>query len=149
MNIETRVENLVKRFSQYKDWEDRYRELIKIGKEQEDLAEEFQIEKFQIKGCQSKVWLKPEYREGRVFFTASSDAVLVKGIVGILVEAYSDSTPDEVIAFKDDFLQAIGITDHLSMNRTNGLANMLKQIKMYGLVFKSLADKGIKDANNF
>jgi cysteine desulfuration protein SufE len=149
MSIESRVSHLVERFNQYNDWEDRYKELIKIGKSLEDLPIEFQVEKFQIKGCQSKVWLKPKYENGEVQFLASSDAILVKGIVGLLVEAYSGSTPDEIISYKDDFLRDIGITDHLSMNRTNGLASMLKQIKMYGIVFKSLSDKGIKDANNF
>ena len=149
MSIENRVVGLVERFNQYNDWEDRYKELIKIGKNLDDLPVEFQVEKFQIKGCQSKVWLRPQYKNGVVEFFATSDAVLVKGIVGLLVEAYSHATPDEIISYKDDFLKDIGITDHLSMNRTNGLASMLKQIKMYGIVFKSLADKGIKDANNF
>ncbi|MFT6631961.1 MAG: cysteine desulfuration protein SufE [Bacteriovoracaceae bacterium] len=149
MSIENRVIGLVERFNQYNDWEDRYKELIKIGKNLDDLPVEFQIEKFQIKGCQSKVWLRPQYKNGVVEFFATSDAILVKGIVGLLVEAYSHATPDEIISYKDDFLKDIGITDHLSMNRTNGLASMLKQIKMYGIVFKSLADKGIKDANNF
>lgn len=148
MSIESRVKTLVERFNQYSDWEDRYKELIKIGKNLGELPLEDQIEKFQIKGCQSKVWLKPNYSDGKIHFVATSDAVLVKGIVGLLVEAYSGSSPDEVISYKDDFLKDIGITDHLSMNRTNGLASMLKQIKMYGIVYKSLLDKGIKDAPN-
>ncbi len=143
MSIDSRIEEIVDRFTQYTDWEDRYKELIKIGKELSGFDPKDQTEKFQIKGCQSQVWLKPTYRDGIVYFTADSDAILVKGIVGLLTQVYSGSTPVEIMAHKDDFLKRIGITAHLSMNRTNGLASMLKQIQMYAFVYKTLADKGI------
>ena len=147
MGIKLKADSVVDRFSQYNDWEDRYKELIKIGKSLPELSPEYQIEKFQVKGCQSLVWLKPEFKEGKVKFYGYSDAVLVKGIVGLLVDVYSGFRPDEILAYQDDFLKKIGITEHLSMNRTNGLASMLKQIKMYAMAFKSLADKGIENAD--
>jgi cysteine desulfuration protein SufE len=149
MSIELRIKSIVDRFCQYEDWEDRYKELIKIGKNLKELEEEFQVEKFQIKGCQSQVWLKPEFKDGQVWFKASSDAILVKGIIGILVHVYSDSKPEEILGQDGDFLKEIGITEHLSMNRTNGLASMFKQIQMYAFVFKSMADKGVLNADNF
>jgi cysteine desulfuration protein SufE len=148
MNLRNRVSAIVDRFSQFDDWEDRYKEIIKIGKNLSELDDGDKIEKFQVKGCQSQVWLKPSFENGIVNYFGDSDAILVKGIVGVLIEAYSGSTPNEILEYQDDFLKSIGITDHLSMNRTNGLASMLKQIKMYAVVYKSLADKGIKDAPN-
>ena len=141
--INKRIEDLISLFNKHNDWEDKYRELIKVGKDLPELEQEYQIEKYKIKGCQSQVWLYPEYKDGIVYFKAWSDAVLVKGIIGLLVKAYSESSPEEIMETKHDFLSQIGITDHLSMNRTNGLASMIKQIQMYAFVFKSLKDKGV------
>lgn len=137
------LKDLVEQFTQHSDWEDRYRVLVKMGKAMGELGEEFKIDKYKIKGCQSQVWLVPELRDGKIIFRADSDAMLVKGIVALLVKAYSGLTPAEVLERKPDFLKEIGITEHLSMNRTNGLANMVKQIHMYGIAFKSLTEKGI------
>jgi cysteine desulfuration protein SufE len=132
-----RTERVKQRFLQFSDWEDRYKELILIGRSLQDFPEDKREDKFKVKGCQSQVWLVPEFKDGRVYFHADSDAVLVKGIVGLLTEVYSDATPDEILATKPDFLKEVGITEHLSMNRSNGLAAMMKQIQMYALVFKS------------
>lgn len=148
MTIEDKIDQLEASFNQYSDWEDRYKELIKIGKNLDDISDELKVEKFIIKGCQSQVWLVPELKDGQVNFIASSDAILVKGIIGILVNIYSGSKPEEIMEHKGDFLKKIGITEHLSMNRTNGLASMVKQIQMYAFVYKSLVDKGIMNANN-
>jgi cysteine desulfuration protein SufE len=134
-----RVSQVKARFLQFKDWEDRYKELINLGKQLPSYPEEKREEKFKVKGCQSQVWLCPEFKEGRVYFHADSDAVLVKGIVGVLVSVYSDSTPDEILSTSPDFLKEVGITEHLSMNRSNGLAAMMKQIQMYAVVFKSMS----------
>lgn len=139
----TKITALVERFNQYSDWEDRYREMVKMGKAMPELDEKFKSEKYRVKGCQSQVWLVPELKDGKVFFMADSDAMLVKGIAALLVEAYSGLAPDEVCSQRPDFLKEIGITEHLSMNRTNGLANMVKQIQMYGIAYKSLTDKGV------
>ncbi|MBC77619.1 MAG: Fe-S metabolism protein SufE [Halobacteriovoraceae bacterium] len=137
------VEQIIERFNQYSDWEDRYRELIKTGKSLNELDESQKIDKFKVRGCQSQVWLVPELKDGKVLFKADSDAVLVKGIVALLVEAYSGLTPEEITSQDTGFLKEIGITEHLSMNRTNGLANMVKQIKMYAIAFQSLIAKGV------
>jgi cysteine desulfuration protein SufE len=136
--MQARISQIKSRFLQYQDWEDRYKELIHLGRELNQYPEDKREEKYKVKGCQSQVWLYPEFRDGRVFFSADSDAVLVKGIVGLLVNVYSDATPEDILATKPDFLREVGITEHLSMNRSNGLAAMMKQMQMYALVFKSM-----------
>jgi cysteine desulfuration protein SufE len=146
MEIDKRIETVKERFNKFDNWEDKYREVIKFGKNLEELSTDEQQEKFKVKGCQSQVWLKPSFKSGIIHFKAASDAVLVRGIIAIIVEVYSGSKPEEIIAAKAGFLQDIGISEHLSMNRTNGLASMIKQVQMYAMIFKSLADKGILDA---
>lgn len=136
--MQERINQVKERFLQYKDWEDRYKELIKIGRDLSLYPDEKRDEKYKVKGCQSQVWLYPDFKDGRVYFSADSDAVLVKGIVGLLVSVYSDATPEEILSIKPDFLKEVGITEHLSMNRSNGLAAMMKQMQMYALVFKSM-----------
>lgn len=126
------------RFLRLPDWEDRYKELIQMGKALPSYPEDKREEKYKVKGCQSQVWLYPEFKDGRIFFHADSDALLVKGIVAILLSVYSDATPDEILLTKPDFLKEVGITEHLSMNRSSGLAAMMKQIQMYAVVFKSM-----------
>lgn len=137
-DMNERIAQIQARFTAFSDWEDRYKELIQVGKEMPAFPEEQRLEKFKVKGCQSQVWLYPQFVEGRVRFVADSDALLVKGIVGLLVHVYDGATPTEILSDKGDFLKAIGITEHLSMNRTNGLASMMKQIQMYALVYKSM-----------
>lgn len=138
MSMQERIDRIKERFLQYKNWEDRYKELIHLGKELETYPEDKREDKYKVKGCQSQVWLYPEFKDGRVFFYGDSDAMLVKGIVGLLVSVYSNATPDEIIATKPEFLKEVGITEHLSMNRSNGLAAMMKQMQMYALVLKSM-----------
>lgn len=133
-----RTTQIKNRFLKYGDWEDRYKELIQLGRALPPFPEDKREEKYKVKGCQSQVWLYPEFKEGRVYFHADSDAVLVKGIVALLTSVYSDATPDEILSTKPEFLKEVGITEHLSMNRSNGLASMMKQIQMYALVFKSM-----------
>jgi cysteine desulfuration protein SufE len=141
MSVGERTTRVIERFKAVGDWEERYKELIQIGKHLAPYPEEQRLEKFKVKGCQSQVWLYPELKEKKVFFHADSDALLVKGIVGLLTEVYSGCSPQEILETPADFLKEIGITEHLSMNRTNGLASMLKQIQMYALVYKSLGEK--------
>ena len=136
--MQDRIDLIKARFTQYNDWEDRYKELINLGRELGTYPEDRRDEKYKVKGCQSQVWLYPEFKDGKVFFHGDSDAVLVKGIVALLVSVYSDATPDEILGTKPDFLKEVGITEHLSMNRSNGLASMMKQMQMYALVFKSM-----------
>jgi cysteine desulfuration protein SufE len=138
VNIQKKIDEIKGRFLAYESWEDRYRELIVIGRDLNLYPEDKREDKFKVKGCQSQVWLYPEWREGKIYFFADSDAVLVKGIIGLLVSVYSGATPEEILATPADFLKEVGITEHLSMNRSNGLASMMKQIQMYAVVFKSL-----------
>lgn len=147
MGITEKIQDVTTRFGSFDQWEDRYREIIKIGKHLTGLEESDRQEKYRIKGCQSQVWLKPQLKSGKVIFYGDSDAVLVKGIVGLLIEVYSDATPKEILANGPEFLKNIGITEHLSMNRTNGLASMVKQIQMYAVAFDALINKGVNDAN--
>ncbi|HLW56622.1 MAG TPA: SufE family protein [Bacteriovoracaceae bacterium] len=135
--MQERINKIKERFLQFSDWEDRYKELIQLGKSLDSYPEDKREDKYKVKGCQSQVWLYPEFRDGRVYFYGDSDAVLVKGIVGLLLSVYSDATPAEILATKPDFLKEVGITEHLSMNRSNGLASMMKQIQMYALVLQS------------
>ena len=149
MTIIDRINAVSERFDRHSHWEDKYKELIDFGKTLDELPEVDCTEKFKVKGCQSQVWLKPHYHDGVVDFKANSDAVLVKGIVALITNVYSGATPNEIIETKPTFLKDLGITEHLSMNRTNGLASMLKQVQMYGVVFKSLLDKGVQSADPF
>jgi cysteine desulfuration protein SufE len=136
--MEERTTRIKERFLRFKDWEDRYRELIQLGRDLPAYPEERREDKFKVKGCQSQVWLYPEFKDGKVYFLADSDAVLVKGIVGLLTSVYSDATPEEILTTAPEFLKEVGIQEHLSMNRSNGLAAMMKQIQMYALVYKSM-----------
>ena len=149
MDINQRIKSVKERFDKFNDWEDKYREIIKFGKELDQLEEDYCIDKFKIKGCQSQVWLKPTYSDGQVIFRAASDAILVQGIIAVIVNVYSNSKPSEIMETSPDFLKEIGISEHLSLNRTNGLASMIKQVQMYAFVFKSLYDKGVMSADNF
>ncbi|HXH75260.1 MAG TPA: SufE family protein [Bacteriovoracaceae bacterium] len=133
-----RTNQIKDRFLKFSDWEDRYKELIHLGRTLDAYPEDKREEKYKVKGCQSQVWLYPEFKDGRVYFHGDSDAMLVKGIVGLLVNVYSDATPDEILNTKPEFLKEVGITEHLSMNRSSGLASMMKQIQMYALVYKSM-----------
>ncbi len=137
MSIGDRINQLVSEFDGIEEWEDRYKHIIILGKSLPQICEEGQGDQYKIKGCQSQVWLYPELKEGAIFFQADSDAAIVKGIVGMLVKVYSGSTPDEILTTKPDFLEKIGIREHLSMSRANGLSSMLKQIQLYAYAFKA------------
>ncbi len=141
LNIEQKIETIQNKFSNFSNWEDKYRQLILLGKELPEMGEEHKNEKFRVKGCQSQVWVYPELKENHLFFQADSDALIVKGIVKLLVDVYSGETPEVIMNHKPDFLKELGISDHLSMNRTNGLASIVKSMKMYALAFNTLVKK--------
>ena len=143
MKINERAQKLVEHFKQFNDWEDAYREIINIGKNSSGLADEEKVEKYLVKGCQSQVWLIPIYKEGVVNFKTDSYAFIVKGIAQVLEDVFSGHQPSEILKFDRDFLKEMGIKDHLSLNRTNGLAQMNKQIKMYAVAYEGLFQKGI------
>lgn len=139
MKIERRIQNMVERFGQVSGWENKYKLVIELGKELPDLDQELKIDKFKVKGCTSQVWLIPSFENGKVKFLADSDSVLVKGIIALLLNIYSDSSPDEIISTKADFLKEIGLMENLTMNRSNGLTSMIKQIQLYAFAYQALA----------
>jgi len=149
VEIAAKIDHLVQKYKDMNSWEDRYKSIIQDGKKMDSLDQEYLLDKYKVNGCQSQVWLIPSLESGKVYFKADSDAMLVKGIIHLLVSVYSGSTPQEIMETKADFLKQIGITEHLSMNRSNGLASMVKQIQMYAIAFKSLTDKGINDVDKF
>ena len=144
MEISKRVEHLVSNFNQFSDWEEKYKHIISLGKELKPMKEEYRIEENKVKGCQSQVWLFPEVIEGKINFQADSDASIVKGIISLLLKVYSDSTPDEILATPPAFLKEIGLSEHLSMSRANGLNSMMKQISLYALAIKTKIEMGLE-----
>jgi cysteine desulfuration protein SufE len=143
MEITKRVDALKDEFSKLGDWEDRYKHIIELGKTLAPMAQEHKTEANKVKGCQSQVWLHAELEGDKIIFTADSDASIVKGIVAVLVRVYTNSTPTEVMATKPDFLDEIGLRQHLSMSRANGLSSMLKQISMYAVAFDAKLKMGL------
>lgn len=135
--INERVEKLKQDFQSFTQWEDRYKHLIELGKKMAPMDEQFKTAENLVKGCQSQVWLHAELNNGKVLFSADSDASITKGIVALLVYVYSDSTPDEILSTKPTFLEDIGLREHLSMSRANGLTSMVKQISFYAMAFKA------------
>ena len=130
-------DEIIAEFCDFDDWLDRYQLLIDLGSEQEPLPVEYKTDNNLIGGCQSRVWLQADYVEGKVHFRAESDALIVKGIVSLLIKVYSDRTPDEILDNEPYFVEAIGLKEHLSPTRSNGLVAMIKQMKLYALAFKA------------
>lgn len=130
---------IVGEFAAIEDWRDRYRHIIELGRQLPDLPEELRNDKFKVKGCQSQVWLLPSLEDGKVVYRADSDAAIVKGLVAIVLRVFSGHSPDEILASKPDFVDQIGLSEHLSQTRANGLSAMLKQIQMYALAMKAVA----------
>ena len=130
-------DNIIDEFSGFDDWLDRYQLLIDLGGEQEPLADEYKTDNNLIEGCQSRVWLHADLVDGKVEFRAESDALIVKGIVALLMKVYSGRTPDEILENDPYFVEAIGLKEHLSPTRGNGLVAMIKQMKLYALAFKA------------
>lgn len=130
-------EALIEEFELFDDWMDKYNYIIELGKELPMIDEQYKTQEFLIDGCQSQVWLHADYRDGKVFFTADSDAIITKGIVNLLIRVLSERTPQEIIDNDLHYLDAIGLKEHLSPTRSNGLASMIKQIKLYAVAFKA------------
>jgi cysteine desulfuration protein SufE len=133
-------EEIIEDFSLFDTWEEKYEYIIDLGKKLPLLEEHHKVEENRIKGCQSTVWLVAEYSDGRVFFKAESDAVIVKGLVSMLIRVLSGHTPDEIINAKLDFIKEIGMMTHLAQTRSNGLLAMIRQMKNYALAYKSIRD---------
>lgn len=137
MTIQETQEEIVDEFSMFDDWMQRYEYIIELGKSLPLIDEQYKTEENIIKGCQSKVWVYAEEKDGDVIFTADSDAILTKGIIAILIRAFSNHSPQEILEASTDFIDEIGLKEHLSPTRANGLVSMIKQIKLYALAFQS------------
>ena len=135
MKIKDIQEEIVDEFSMFDDWMQRYEYIIDLGKNLPLIKEEFKTDNNLIKGCQSKVWLQGEQNSDTVVFTADSDAILTKGIIAILIRVFSNQSPQDIIAADMEFIDQIGLKEHLSPTRANGLVSMIKNIKMYALAF--------------
>ena len=136
-SIKEKQEEIIEEFSAFDDWMDRYQLLIDLGSEQEPLDEQYKTDSNLIEGCQSRVWLQADFVDGKVVFRAESDALIVKGIVSLLVKVYSGHTPQEILDNEPYFVEAIGLREHLSPTRSNGLVAMIKQMRLYALAFKT------------
>ena len=130
-------DEVIEEFSDFEDWMDKYQLLIDLGNEQEPLAPEYKNDQNLIDGCKSRVWLQADLVDGKVEFQAESDALIVKGIIALLIKVVSGHTPDEILDNDLYFIEAIGLKDHLSPTRSNGLLAMVKQMRMYALAFKA------------
>ena len=140
-SIKEKQDEIIEEFSSFDDWMDRYQLLIDMGSEQAPLEDEYKTESNLIEGCQSRVWLQADLVDGKVFYRAESDALIVKGIVSLLLRVYSGHTPQEIQESEPYFVEAIGLREHLSPTRSNGLVAMIKQMKLYALAFKTKMDK--------
>ena len=130
-------EELIQEFEMFDDWMDKYNYIIELGKELPIIDPQYKTEEYLISGCQSQVWLHPDWRDGRIFLTADSDAIITKGIVNLLVRVLSGRTPQEILDNDLSYLDAIGLKNHLSPTRSNGLASMIRQIKLYALAYSA------------
>ena len=137
MNIKEIQNEIVDEFSMFDDWMERYEYIIELGKGLPIIEEQYKTEDNIIKGCQSKVWVHAEEKDGKVIFSADSDAILTKGIIAILIRAFSNQTPAAILEANTDFVDEIGLKEHLSATRANGLVSMIKKIKMYALAFEA------------
>jgi cysteine desulfuration protein SufE len=136
-NYKDNAQQIISEFEMFSDWMDKYNYIIELGKSIPLIDEKYKTENYLISGCQSQVWLFAEYKDGRVFFTADSDAIITKGIVNILIRVMSGLPTEEIINADLEFIDKTGLREHLSPTRSNGLNAMIKQMKLYALVFKT------------
>ena len=137
MNIQAIQEEIIDEFSMFDDWDERFQYVIDLGKSLPLIDEKFKTEDNIIKGCQSKVWLHANEQDGKIVFTADSDAIITKGIIAVLIRAFSNQKPVDILNADTDFIDQIGLKEQLSPTRANGLVSMIKQIKLYALGFEA------------
>ncbi len=136
-SIQQIQKEIIEEFSLFDDWIQRYEYMIDLGKSLPLIDEKYKNDKFIIKGCQSKVWVNAELENKVIKFTADSDAIITKGIIAILIRVFSNQSPKDIIKANTDFIDQLGLKEHLSPTRANGLVSMIKQIKMYALAFQT------------
>ena len=136
-SIQEIQEDIINEFSMFEDWEERYQYMIDLGKTLPLIDEQFKTEDNIIKGCQSKVWVHAEFNDNKIEFTADSDAIITKGIIAILIRVFSNQSPKAIIEANTDFIDEIGLKEHLSPTRANGLVSMIKQLKMYAIAYQT------------
>lgn len=134
--IEETEKEIVEEFSLFDSWDDKYEYIIDLGKKLPPLEEQYKTDDNRVRGCQSTVWLVADYKDGRVFYKAESDAVIVKGLISLLIRVLSGQTPDDIVNARLDFIREIGMMSHLAQTRSNGLLAMVKQMKNYALAYK-------------
>lgn len=137
MSIKAIQEEIIDEFSMFEDWMQRYEYMIELGKSLPLIAEAFKTDDHIIKGCQSRVWVHAELEEEKLVFTADSDAIITKGIIAILIRVFSHQKPQDIIDADTDFIDEIGLKEHLSPTRANGLVSMIKQIKLYAVAYQT------------
>ncbi|HEY0177520.1 MAG TPA: SufE family protein [Pedobacter sp.] len=135
MTINEQQDEIIEEFELFSDWMDKYENIIEIGKELPLIDARYKVPEKLIKGCQSSVWLQPEYKDGKVWFTADSDAIITKGLISMMIKVLSGHAPQEIVDADLYFINTIGLQNHLSPNRSNGLLAMLKQMKLYAAGF--------------
>src|SRR2546421_2694468 len=134
--IQETEKEIADEFSLFDSWDDKYEYIIDLGKKLPPLEDKYKIDENRVRGCQSTVWLVADYRNGKIFYKAESDAVIVKGLISMLIRVLSGQSPDEIIQARLDFIQQIGMTTHLAQTRSNGLLSMVKQMKHFALGYK-------------
>jgi cysteine desulfuration protein SufE len=137
MSIAEKQREIVDEFSFFEDWMQKYDYLIELGKELPMIDEQYKTDDHIIKGCQSRVWLNAELKDGKVSYSADSDAIITKGIISLLIRVYSDESPESIMEADTSFIDEIGLKEHLSPTRANGLLSMIKQMKFYALAMQS------------
>jgi len=136
LNIAETEQEIISEFSLFDSWDDKYEYIIDLGKRLSPLDPKYKTDENRVRGCQSSVWLIADFKDGKLFFQADSDAVIVKGLISMLIRVLNKRTPDEIMEAKMDFIREIGMTTHLAQTRSNGLLSMVKQMKHYALAYK-------------
>lgn len=137
MSIQEKETEIIDEFAIYEDWMEKYEYIIELGKDLPAIDEKYKTDDFIVKGCQSRVWLMAEMKENKVYFTADADAIIAKGLIALLVRVFSGETPETIVGDDLDFIKEIGLQEHLSPTRSNGLASMIKKMKTYALALKN------------
>ena len=141
MTIDEIQQGIIEDFSGFEDWMDKYSLLIELGNEIAPIDPKYKVDSNLIRGCQSRVWLHQEFTDGKILFEAESDALIVKGLVALLLKIYSNRTPHEILTSEPRFIDEIGLRQHLSPTRSNGLLAMVKQMKLYALAYEKISTK--------